>query len=99
MPSPKTGTQPRSSGPDSVSGSCYFNNDLFMTRTDAILGDAATDTQRAAHVGIARSALNRLRAGDIGLSVRRAKKICCTLGVTVDELFPERDAAVTAVAA
>jgi DNA-binding Xre family transcriptional regulator len=77
-------------GTESVPGSCTFNNDLFMNRTAATLGADATDAQRAAHIGISRSHLNRLRGGDIGLSVRRAREICRLLDVTVDELFPER---------
>ncbi|MER7278331.1 helix-turn-helix transcriptional regulator [Dactylosporangium sp. NPDC000244] len=90
MPSTKAGTRGQASSTEPVPGPCYFDNDLFMARTTTILGADATDTQRASHVGIARSALNRLRAGDIGLSVRRAKAICGILGVTVDDLFPER---------
>jgi DNA-binding Xre family transcriptional regulator len=70
-----------------------------MARTTDILGADATDRQRAAHVGIARSALNRLRAGDVGLSVRRAKDICRTLGVAVDDLFPESNPALVGTAA
>lgn len=62
-----------------------------MARTSAILGKDATVAQRAAHIGLVRSALNRLRAGEIGLSVRRAKAICRVLDVTVEELFPEVD--------
>jgi DNA-binding Xre family transcriptional regulator len=70
---------------------CFFNEQLFMARTSEILGKDATVAERAAHAGLARSALNRLRAGDIGLSVRRAKAICRLLDVTVEELFPEAD--------
>jgi DNA-binding transcriptional regulator YdaS (Cro superfamily) len=85
-------------GPEPALDPCYFDNDLFMRRTSALLGADAPDAQRAALVGIVRSSLNRLRTGDIGLSVRRAKAICRTLDVTVDELFPERDPAMVKAA-
>ncbi len=98
MPSPKIGSRRTAASTEAVLAPCYFDNDLFMTRTTAALDDAATDHQRAQFVGISRSALNRLRAGDVGLSVRRAKAICRQLGVTVDELFPERDPALAVAA-
>jgi DNA-binding XRE family transcriptional regulator len=99
MPSPTLGTRVAGASTDSVPGSCTFNKTLFMARTSAILGDKATWAERAAHVGIARSFLGRLCAGDIGLSMRRAREICRVLDVTIDELFPESGQQVAKTAA
>jgi DNA-binding XRE family transcriptional regulator len=91
MPGPNIGTRPRTASPEPVLELCYFNNALFRARTSAILGENATAEERAAHIGIARSALYRMRDGYVRVSVRRARFICRTLGVTVDDLFPEED--------
>lgn len=65
-----------------------FNNDLFMARTTVFLGRRATDNDRAEFVGISRNMLNRLRGGDVGLSLRRAISIVDRLGVKLHDLFP-----------
>lgn len=99
MPSPKTGTRIRRASTEPVLAPCYFNNGLFRARTSVILSEDATLAQRAALIGIARSALGRLLAGEIGLSVRRAKAICRILDLTVEDLFPEEDPAFAETAA
>lgn len=69
-----------------------FRNDVFMAATTVLLGGKASDTKRAQAVGISRTTLNRLRDGDIQLSLRRALMIATRLGLPVGDLFQITDA-------
>jgi len=64
-----------------------FRNDVFMAATNALLNGRASDIRRAEVAGISRTTLNRLRDGNIQLSLRRALMMANRLGLNVGQLF------------
>lgn len=92
MRSPKVGTEPRRRGPNLVTPepapTLGFNNDLFMARTTEM--GCSTVEERATVAGVSRSALMRLKRGEVDLSLARARAMAHTLSVSVDDLFPVR---------
>ena len=60
-----------------------FRNDVFMAATAGL----ASDIQRASAAGISRTTLNRLRDGNVQLSLRRALMMANRLGLNVGQLF------------
>jgi transcriptional regulator with XRE-family HTH domain len=92
MRSPKVGTAPRRRGPNLVTPepapTLGFNNDLFMSRTTEL--GCQNVEERATVAGISRSALMRLRRGEVDLSLARARAMAHMLDVSVDDLFPAR---------